>query len=96
MQSTSSASMRARRMSRCLGRLCGLAFGLNDALRAGQSPDWFDDMLPLARMKSVMFSIAVLMTRGLAARARHALPRGAGAAWLSCEAMEIMRGDEGR
>ncbi len=36
-------------MSRCLGRLCGVAFGFNDALRAGQSPDWLEDILPLAR-----------------------------------------------
>lgn len=35
--------MSARRMSRCLGRLCGLAFGFEDALRAGQSPDWLED-----------------------------------------------------
>ena len=40
-------------MSRCLGRLCGLAFGFEDALRAGQSPDWLEAMLPLARTGKV-------------------------------------------
>ena len=46
-------------MSRCLGRLCGLAFGVFIALRAGQSPDWLEDMLPFARTKPAIPMAAV-------------------------------------
>jgi len=46
--------MRARRMSRRLPRLCELVDRVLECAPRGQSPDWLEDMLPLARTKPAM------------------------------------------